>query len=243
MSSTSIKNPNVSRLVFSSMNPHSAQYSAKKVLLNQNIDSFQVQKEELKSQETKTRVSGDVLVPVSHFSNQDLIKTSKESITKISNPKLIETSSDIEDAQDSSSDSVSSDESASKNCVQNPNHREGKWSQEEHELFVEGLRLYGKKWTRISELVKTRANDAIRSHAQKFFKKIDKQHEKNCADTEIYQLVQKARSMISKRKLVKLLGRKRGRPRKLDWSQMPPQTDTNQNQILDNDSVEIQYNR
>ncbi len=69
MSSTSIKNPNVSRLVFPSRNPHSAQYSARKVLPNQNIDSFQVQMEELKSQETKTRVSGDVLVPVSHFSN------------------------------------------------------------------------------------------------------------------------------------------------------------------------------
>lgn len=154
----------------------------------------------------------------------------------------IETSSDL-DAQDSSSAYISSDESVSKSCAVNPNHREGKWTQEEHALFVQGLRLFGKKWTRISDLVKTRANDAIRSHAQKFFKKIDKQYQNNCVDPELYQVVQRARSMISKRKLVKLLGRKRGRPRKLDLSKMPPQNNTGQNQILDNESIELTYKR
>jgi hypothetical protein len=121
MSSTSIKNPNVSELVFSYKNPHLALDPAydltKKLLSSQNIDYIAAKKEELKSEETKTRVSEKVLAPESHFLHTDHIKTSKESNQINSKSKLIETSSDVEDAQDSSSELGSSDESPRKSCV------------------------------------------------------------------------------------------------------------------------------
>lgn len=46
---------------------------------------------------------------------------------------------------------------------------------EEHMLFVEGLRTYNKQWRQIAELIRTRTVVQIRTHAQKYFQKIQKQ--------------------------------------------------------------------
>ena len=44
----------------------------------------------------------------------------------------------------------------------------GRWSAEEHNLFLEELRIYGKNWDKIQKHVKTRCVQNIRSHSQKF---------------------------------------------------------------------------
>ena len=48
----------------------------------------------------------------------------------------------------------------------------GRWTDEEHELFLEGLRFYEKDWELIQQHVKTRGIANIRAHAQKFFSKL-----------------------------------------------------------------------
>lgn len=54
----------------------------------------------------------------------------------------------------------------------------GRWSSAEHQRFLEGLNLYGRrKWQKIAELVGTRTTIQVRSHAQKYFKKIRKEAE------------------------------------------------------------------
>ena len=54
----------------------------------------------------------------------------------------------------------------------------GRWSSEEHERFLEGLKMYGRrKWQKIAELVGTRTTIQVRSHAQKYFKKLRKESE------------------------------------------------------------------
>ncbi|KAF0687379.1 Aste57867_20902 [Aphanomyces stellatus] len=50
----------------------------------------------------------------------------------------------------------------------------GRWTKKEHELFLEGLRLYGKSWKHISNLVVTRTLVQIRTHAQKYLQKQSK---------------------------------------------------------------------
>mmetsp|Transcript_1818 Transcript_1818/g.2873 ORF Transcript_1818/g.2873 Transcript_1818/m.2873 type:complete len:282 (+) Transcript_1818:127-972(+) len=50
----------------------------------------------------------------------------------------------------------------------------GRWTPEEHALFLKGLELYGKGWKNISLLVKTRSVVQIRTHAQKYFLKQQK---------------------------------------------------------------------
>lgn len=50
----------------------------------------------------------------------------------------------------------------------------GRWTQEEHELFLEGLQKYGKNWKAIERVVGTRTATQARSHAQKYFLKAEK---------------------------------------------------------------------
>lgn len=48
----------------------------------------------------------------------------------------------------------------------------GRWTQEEHRLFLEGIKAYGKDWKKMQPLIKTRSLVQIRTHAQKVFKKL-----------------------------------------------------------------------
>ncbi|KAJ7513669.1 hypothetical protein O6H91_23G009800 [Diphasiastrum complanatum] len=53
-------------------------------------------------------------------------------------------------------------------------HRE-KWTDEEHRRFLEALKLYGRGWRLIEEHIGTKSAIQIRSHAQKFFSKLERE--------------------------------------------------------------------
>ncbi|CAG9316595.1 unnamed protein product [Blepharisma stoltei] len=48
----------------------------------------------------------------------------------------------------------------------------GRWSREEHELFLKGLGEFGENWQKVSGIIKTRGKMQVRSHAQKYFMRI-----------------------------------------------------------------------
>ncbi|CAG9317768.1 unnamed protein product [Blepharisma stoltei] len=52
--------------------------------------------------------------------------------------------------------------------------RPGRWTYEEHQRFLKAIELYGKNWKKVEEHVVTRTGAQIRSHAQKYFIKIEK---------------------------------------------------------------------
>ena len=54
----------------------------------------------------------------------------------------------------------------------------GRWSEEEHKLFLEGLQQHGKSWKVISQMVSTRSVVQVRTHAQKFFQKLERKNNK-----------------------------------------------------------------
>lgn len=76
---------------------------------------------------------------------------------------------------------------------ENPNNKaNGRWTKEEHERFVEGIRRFGKNWKKVEEFVGTRNGAQIRSHAQKFFLRI--QREERSEDSDSKSLKEKLRS-------------------------------------------------
>ncbi|EQC33443.1 hypothetical protein SDRG_08957 [Saprolegnia diclina VS20] len=50
----------------------------------------------------------------------------------------------------------------------------GRWTKDEQDAFVQGLNQYGKDWKKVAGLIPTRTLMQIRTHAQKFFKKLEK---------------------------------------------------------------------
>ncbi|CAN1353301.1 Protein LATE ELONGATED HYPOCOTYL [Linum perenne] len=50
-----------------------------------------------------------------------------------------------------------------------------RWTDEEHNRFLEALKLYGRAWQKIEEHIGTKTAVQIRSHAQKFFSKLEKE--------------------------------------------------------------------
>ena len=70
-------------------------------------------------------------------------------------------------------------------CVQ---ERTGRWSKEEHDVFLSALQLYGKDWKKIAADVKTRTVVQTRTHAQKYFMKLRKKlnEEEENIELEVY---------------------------------------------------------
>lgn len=55
---------------------------------------------------------------------------------------------------------------------QNNHHAKGgRWTSEEHAAFLEGIRLYGKDWRSVAQVVMTRSAVQTRTHAQKYLLK------------------------------------------------------------------------
>ena len=50
----------------------------------------------------------------------------------------------------------------------------GRWTREEHEAFLLGLKKYGKEWKKVAAQVRTRTVVQTRTHAQKYFQKLHK---------------------------------------------------------------------
>jgi len=50
----------------------------------------------------------------------------------------------------------------------------GRWTEEEHQKFIDGILQYGNEWKKVQQLIRTRSSTQARSHAQKFFLKIKK---------------------------------------------------------------------
>ena len=78
------------------------------------------------------------------------------------------------DVEQSSSLNKSSNVSNRKSSKSEGGHEHGRWTPEEHDLFLEGLMLYGNEWKSVQGHIKTRSATQARSHAQKFFIKLRK---------------------------------------------------------------------
>jgi len=85
-------------------------------------------------------------------------------------------------------------------------YKEGAWTNEEHEKFIEGLLKYGNQWKNIQFLIQTRTSTQIGSHAQKFIKKIKnliKKQKENIDNNEKIKLINTIFNIILPNKINK----------------------------------------
>ena len=47
------------------------------------------------------------------------------------------------------------------------NYKQGRWTKDEHEKFLEAIQIYGRDWKKVQYYVGTRSSTQARSHAQK----------------------------------------------------------------------------
>ena len=64
--------------------------------------------------------------------------------------------------------------------LKNPDFKDGRWTKDEKMKFFYGISLYGSNWKKVKSLISTRTAIQVRSHAQKFFKKM-----KLCKDEQL----------------------------------------------------------
>ena len=60
----------------------------------------------------------------------------------------------------------------------------GRWTKEEHQRFIEALKRFGKDWKKVEDFVETRNSAQIRSHAQKFFNRLQREYSQHCEGTK-----------------------------------------------------------
>jgi len=65
-------------------------------------------------------------------------------------------------------------ESIAKTKAAKAHFRSGRWTRLEHFKFLEALKMFGKEWQKVQQHVYTRTSTQARSHAQKFFVKLEK---------------------------------------------------------------------
>ena len=58
--------------------------------------------------------------------------------------------------------------------------KEGRWTLKEHIQLLQALDKFGVNWKKISDIIPSRTSNQIRSHSQKFYKKL-----KKCKDSEL----------------------------------------------------------
>jgi len=63
----------------------------------------------------------------------------------------------------------------SEESVEEKEYATGRWTAEEHTLFLSGLDKFGKHWRKIAKHIQTRNYVQTRTHAQKYFKKVAKE--------------------------------------------------------------------
>ncbi len=79
---------------------------------------------------------------------------------------------------------------------------EGRWTKEEHDKFLDGIVKYGTNWKKVKSLITTRTAIQVRSHAQKFYRKLKMCKEERLGIDFTVDGITSIRDMITKLKSI-----------------------------------------
>ena len=150
--------------------------------LGLNHPQFEVYKEINYAEEEKPQNNSTQNKNNSNTTNIFYISNIKDNSTN-ENKTLIN-SKNILDTQNKSNHQSLSEEKQKilNNSKENENsdsnaneYHSGRWTNEEHQKFIEGILKHGNEWKRVQSVIKTRSSTQARSHAQKFFLRMKKE--------------------------------------------------------------------
>ena len=81
--------------------------------------------------------------------------------------------------------------------MRNGEEKVGRWTEEEHEMFLEGLQLHGKQWKTIATMIGTRTVVQVRTHAQKYFQKMERKNRETASASSPGKKAGKRKSLPS----------------------------------------------
>lgn len=62
--------------------------------------------------------------------------------------------------------------------------KQGRWTEEEQRVFANAVRIYGKRWKKLEQVMGTRTSTQCRSHGQKYFLKLKREQSKSQSAAE-----------------------------------------------------------
>ena len=95
----------------------------------------------------------------------------------ISNQPNISEPNQVSNIESIKEDNINEKLSENENKLEeNSNGNNGRWEKKEHLRFLAGCLLYKNNWKKVETYVRTRTSTQIRSHAQKYLKKLEKKY-------------------------------------------------------------------
>jgi SHAQKYF class myb-like DNA-binding protein len=149
-----------------------------------------------------------LLPPRLHLLNEELVEVSiKAAVATLANSKkTILSGTNLSDNKKSGQGSLKDDNDSEESSLNNmsigdelisnkkPSRKRspqvkagqstGRWTHEEHQTFLQGLASCGREWKKVASLIPTRSSAQIRSHAQKYFSKVQKEDDASTSARE-----------------------------------------------------------
>ena len=120
-----------------------------------------------------TRLNSCQVTKTGFFSATGAQKSSETATTTASPPRS--KAGKVSIPQAAIADSSSTGEGAKEKSTKLSNSSlQGRWTNEEHRLFLEGIRLFKRDWRSIEKHIGTRTCSQIRSHAQKYYMRLER---------------------------------------------------------------------
>ena len=127
----------------------------------------------IRPMENKEEINPMIIQGTSKISSKKAAKNHKNNEKKIKKDKKIkENTIDQENGHNNDQDPNTKPQKPKKQKFKNDDFKNGRWTNEEHKLFIESIIKFGNDWKKVEKYIGTRSSTQARSHAQKFFEKM-----------------------------------------------------------------------
>ena len=204
--------------------------------VEKGINSLDEEKPSNNSMPNKTTNMNTNIFVISNIKEVNLNENKCSSISQNINENNINNNNqNILDEKEKNSNSLKENENNDSNSNE---YNSGRWTNEEHQKFIEGIFKYGNEWKRVQSIIKTRSSTQARSHAQKFFLRMKKEISPTILSDENLLLQYIISSTNNSANSTSLTQEQKERLFSVIRSNLKPEENQNKNSNLNN----IQYN-